>query len=324
MRTSQLGLVSLASALLFATACEEGATATATAQQPDASAAGELPVPFDCPSDSFGLQRVAVNGVTLRVACRGRAGPVLLLLHGYPEFYLAWNQLADRLVAAGYRVIAPDQRGHGMSDRPADVSSYDISVLVEDVRALIGLTAQERVLVVGHDWGGTVAWVLAHRHPELLRGLVVLDAPHPDLWRNAELDPVQARASEGYIPLLAGPLGGGALTMIEPMLAPHLSPDELAAYREVWKQPEAVASMNKWYQANVHPTYTLPRGVTVDTPTLALWGEADIFVTSSQLTHLPRYVPQLKVKTFPGVDHWITHQVTDELFESIRTFERGL
>jgi pimeloyl-ACP methyl ester carboxylesterase len=289
----------------------------------DAEAHDAFVSPLTCPAQQFGLARVDVGELQLNVACQGSGKPILML-HGYPEFYQAWNKLAPPLVAAGYRVIAPDQRGYNLSDKPEPVAAYGMDHLEADMLGLLDAIGESRVLIVAHDWGGTVAYVFAHRHPERVRGLVTMNSPHPDVWGHPEVDPTLARAGDGYIPLIAGPLGATALLVVEPMLAPYLSADEVMAYHASWDQPHATDSMSKWYQANNYPTYTLPSHVIVEAPTLALAGEDDIFVTPSQLDHLPDYVTHLQAERIAGVDHWMTHQLTDVLLGKILAFDRGL
>ncbi len=119
---------------------------------------------------------VEVNGVRLHIAHRG-SGPLVLLLHGVPEGWYSWRHQFDALAAAGYRVVAPDQRGYGRSDRPEEVSSYTLPHLVGDVVALIAALGEESAVVVGHDWGAPVAWATALMRPDLVRGVVGLSVP---------------------------------------------------------------------------------------------------------------------------------------------------
>jgi epoxide hydrolase 4 len=291
----------------------------------DADTAPPTALPFACARDKWGQNAVNVGELTLNVACRASEGaddPLIVLLHGYPELHLTWNRLAAPLVEHGFALLAPDQRGHNTSDKPAPVEAYAIDRSVSDLHGLIEASGRERVLLIGHDWGGVVSFTYAHRHPERVRGLVVMNGPHPDIWGNPQVDPVQAQASDSYVPALAGPLGGIlAPPLLESMLAPHLTPEELAQYRVAWSEPDAFPTMHKWYHANLYPEVKLPRGVTIEVPTLVLWGMDDPFVTSSQLAHMPGYVADVEIVEIPGVDHWITHQKTALLAEHIVAFE---
>jgi pimeloyl-ACP methyl ester carboxylesterase len=280
-----------------------------------------------CARDAWQLNRVDVGELTLDVACRAAApatGPLAILLHGYPESHLTWDALATRLVGEGFVVVAPDQRGFAGSDKPVPVDAYQVDHAANDLLGVLQRSGRTRALLIGHDWGGTVSFVFTHRHPERVRGLVVLNAPHPDIWGHREIDPVQANAIDVYVPLILGPLGFLTPTLLALRLFPLLTPEETALYREQWSQPNAFAAMNKWYSANLYPEVKLPRGNTIARPTLAISGLDDVFVTPSEFDHLGDYVPELEVKRLSGVDHWVTHERTDEVFESIRDFYERL
>lgn len=297
------------------------------ADEPDTTQETLPPLPFDCAQDAWALNAVDVGEVSLNVACRAdeaRTAPLAILLHGFPELHLAWNALAAPLREHGFALLAPDQRGYNTSDKPEPVEAYAVEHIVADLHGLIEASGRERVLLIGHDWGGLIAFVYAHQHPERVHGLVILNGPHPDIWGHPEIDPVQGMASEGYVPLLTGPTATLSMPVLDSLLMPHLTPEELERYRAAWSVPEAYASMCKWYDANVYPEVTMPTGVTLSVPVLALWGMDDTFVTPSQLEHLPSYVPDLEIVKLEGVDHWITHQATDVLSEHIVTFEARL
>src|SRR5215469_10320740 len=136
-----------------------------------------------------------VNGIRLHYAAEGQ-GPLMLFLHGFPEFWYAWkDQLAE--FGRDHLAVAPDMRGYNLSDKPADVEQYAVPHLVEDVRALASaLNGGQRFTLVGHDWGGVVAWAFALAHPELLERLVIVNAPHPAIFqRELRGNPEQQLAS---------------------------------------------------------------------------------------------------------------------------------
>src|SRR5947209_14470052 len=125
------------------------------------------------PPQPWTHRQALVNGVRLHLVEAG-SGPPVVLLHGFPEFWYAWRHQIPALAAAGFRVVAPDQRGYNLSDKPPDVGSYRLENLAGDVAGLIRATGRERAAVVGHDWGGAVAWAIAMRHPERVERLVIL------------------------------------------------------------------------------------------------------------------------------------------------------
>ena len=124
--------------------------------------------------------RIKTNGVKLHVVQSGPVdGPLVILLHGFPEFWYGWRKQIPALANAGFRVWAPDQRGYNTSEKPPNVRDYRLDKLADDVAGLIGISGRRRVTVVGHDWGGAVAWWLAANYPELVERLVILNVPHP-------------------------------------------------------------------------------------------------------------------------------------------------
>src|SRR3954447_14356517 len=130
------------------------------------------------------FRRIATNRISLNVAEAGpETGPLVILLHGFPEFWYGWRHQIGPLADAGFRVLAPDQRGYDASEKPAPVSAYALDTLANDVAGLIEAKGRPRAAVVGHDWGGIVAWWVAVRRPELLERLAVLNAPHPIAFR---------------------------------------------------------------------------------------------------------------------------------------------
>lgn len=126
---------------------------------------------------------IEVNGVKLHMAEKGK-GPVVLLLHGWPEFWYSWRE-AFRILPDGFRIIAPDLRGYNKSEKPRKLSDYALAKLVDDVLGIIDYTAEQKVHLVGHDWGGVIAWQVAIQHPERLKDLVILNCPHPEAFRQA-------------------------------------------------------------------------------------------------------------------------------------------
>ena len=139
---------------------------------------------------------VTVNGVRLHYVSAGK-GPLILFLHGFPEFWYAWkDQLAE--FGKDHLAVAPDLRGYNLSDKPADVDQYRMSALVEDVRGLAEhFSREKKFILVGHDWGGAVAWAFAIAHPEYLEKLVIVNAPHPGIFgRLLASDPQQQNASQ--------------------------------------------------------------------------------------------------------------------------------
>ena len=140
---------------------------------------------------------IAVNGLELHTVIAGPLdGPLVVLLHGFPENWYTWRNQITFLANAGYRVVVPDQRGYNLSDKPQGVHNYRVEALTGDIKELIHAFGREKAIVVGHDWGGVVAWHLAMHHPEVVEKLVVMNAPHPATYsREIRENPAQQRKS---------------------------------------------------------------------------------------------------------------------------------
>ena len=176
------------------------------------------------------LSRIASNGVTLNVAQAGpEAGPPVILLHGFPEPWSCWRHQIGPLAEAGYRVVAPDQRGYGRSDKPGRVADYALDVLAADVLGLVESTGRERVALVGHDWGAIVAWWVALHHPDRLERLIIINGPHPVAFRR-------------YVRLAPGPAPAELVRVLLP--APglpewHFRRNTGRPWREPFRRPVA-------------------------------------------------------------------------------------
>lgn len=229
------------------------------------------------------------NGVSLHVVEAGpEDGPLVILLHGFPEFWWAWRHQITPLAQSGHHVVVPDLRGYNLSDAPQEVAAYRLDILVRDVLALADSFGAGRFDLVGHDWGGVIAWELATRHPERLRRLVVMDAPHPDIWAGQALrHPTQALRST-YVALFQLPwlpeatLGAFDFAALRSMMQGSARPDtfgpgDLDRYAEAWGHPGSLTAMLNYYRAlRERPPRKEPGRVV--TPTLVLWGGKDSFL----------------------------------------------
>src|SRR5215472_15421039 len=246
---------------------------------------------------SFRDQYAEINGVRLHYVSAG-GGTLILFLHGFPEFWYEWrNQLAE--FGRDHLAVAPDMRGYNLSDKPEALDQYLMPVLVEDVRALADRLAHRRKFVlVGHDWGGAVAWAFAIAHPEMLEKLVIINAPHPGVFHKLlASDPAQQKASS-YMLMFRGGQAEQTLSadnysqLVRIVLGEGLqkgifTENDRAAYIEAWWQPGGLTGGLNYYRANrVGPPLqdgTPARGnfaidaakLIVSVPTLVIWGEKD-------------------------------------------------
>jgi pimeloyl-ACP methyl ester carboxylesterase len=280
-------------------------------------------------------RRLAANGLTFHLAEAGRGRPRLILfLHGFPEFWYAWRKQLEGLGDV-FHAVAPDMRGVGLSDKPQDVEAYRLDHLVADVAALVRALEHESCILVGHDWGGFVAWETAIRHPELVEKLAIVNCAHPAAFdRLMREDEAQRQVSQ-YMLAFRSERGEELLSrdgferfernILAPGLAAgHLTEVDAAAYREAWRIPGALTGGLNYYRANkTGPDLAgaLALGdAQVRVPTLVLWGERDPYFALHNLDLLPDYVPDLRIRRWPDRDHWIVHQVPDEITAAIQEF----
>ena len=291
------------------------------------------------------LHRAAVNGLSLHYAACGEAGrPPVILLHGFPEFWGAWEQqLLD--LGRDHHAVAPDLRGFNLSDKPPAVRDYRVHHAVADVLALASALGCETFGLVGHDWGGAIAYALAIAHPARVRKLVIVNAVHPAVFaRELLASPAQAAASS-YMnqfrrPDAASILQHDDFAALRAMLADDgRLPDWFDAptrelYRAAWSQPGALDGGLNYYRASsLHPPAAGDPGVEaiafddaalrVQAQTLMLWGERDRFLLPGCAEGVDRYVPHLRVERFPRATHWIAHEEPQAVSQLIREHLRG-
>lgn len=268
------------------------------------------------------------------------AGAPMLFVHGFPEFWYAWeSQLAA--FSQDHRAVALDMRGHNLSDKPADARAYRPKHLVADLRGMIDHLGG-KAIVVAHDWGGAAAWNLAAAHPECIDKLVIINSPHPVAFaRELRDSPAQQQAS-AYMNWLRRPGAAEKLladdcARLVAMLRQStrdpgwLTPELLARYRAAWTQPGAMdASLNFYRASPLRPATPdapdavvpdlRPQDFTVRVPTLVIWGERDTALLPGLLDGLDACVPDLRIARIPDASHWVIHERPDEVNRLIREF----
>jgi pimeloyl-ACP methyl ester carboxylesterase len=282
-------------------------------------------------------ETVEANGIRLHVA-RAGAGPLILFLHGFPEYWGMWRPLLEHFGGRGWCAAAPDMRGYNLSDKPAAVEAYRVKPLVADVLALAARYTQEKFVLVAHDWGGAVAWGVAIAQPQRLSRLVMLNSPHPYVfWRELCASPAQREAS-AYMTLFR--LAKAERVLSENGYArllawfPGLDPDYRRGLLEAWSQPGALTGGLNYYRAS--PLYPptaddpgpqklqlKPEDFVVRVPTLVLWGERDPALLTGCLDGLEALVPDLKLVRVPEATHWIARERTERVIAEIEAFTIG-
>jgi pimeloyl-ACP methyl ester carboxylesterase len=274
---------------------------------------------------------VSLGGVRLHCVSAG-SGPLVVLLHGFPEFWYSWRHQMHALADVGFRAVAPDLRGYHTSDRPLGVRNYAIDLLVTDVAELIVALGSARAIVIGHDWGGFIAWHLALQRPELVERLVILNAPHPAAIRREMRNPRQwLRSWYVFVFQLPGlpewllAAGDGALQRRvfgrTPSRPNAFTPEDLQKYREAFPTRRDWTAPVNYYRAafRYRPSRRL---VPILTPTLLVWAERDPYL-GPRLSHgLEPWVPNLRVERLPDVGHWLQNEAPERVNELILRFLR--
>lgn len=248
-------------------------------------------------------------------------GPLVVLLHGFPEFWFAWRDQIDALAAAGFRVVAPDMRGYNLSSKPSGVASYALPLLAADVRDLITERGgQDGARLAGHDWGGLVAWATAAYHPASIRRLAILNMPHPQRMLEGLRTARQLRKS-WYILFFQLPWVPERLLRLrrfEALRRPFahdaragaFTSADIDRYVEAWSQPGAVTAMLGYYRASIRNRLKRDQDELppVTAPTLVIWGQRDRHIGAELAEPDAADVPNLeRVVRVPTASHWVAH-----------------
>ena len=267
-----------------------------------------------------------VNGVRLHAVTAGNADdPLVVLLHGFPEFWYTWREQIELLVEAGYRVVVPDQRGYNLSEKPQDVRAYQLRDLSRDIVDLIASEGRETAHVVGHDWGGVVAWDLTLRYPDIVDRLAIINAPHPVAFRQQlASNPEQIRRSwymlAFQLPWLPERLSRyDDFRVLERALRETASPGtftdaDLIHYRRAWGQDGALTGMLNWYRALARYPPDAPRD-RLEQPTLVVWGEQDEALVPELGLANVQFCERGRLERLPETSHWVPHEEPERTTE---------
>lgn len=275
---------------------------------------------------------VKTNGIKLHVVQQGpEEGQLIILLHGFPEYWYGWRDQISNLANKGFRVWAPDQRGYNLSDKPEKVSDYRMDHLVEDIAGLIKASGKEKVFLVGHDWGGIVAWRVAREHPDLLHKLVILNAPHgAAMSRQILQHPVQILRSSYILFFQLRGIPERLFELSDWKVAVKalrnsskegtFSENDLQKYRAAWSRPGAMRSMINWYRANVRSLSgpTIPSRVTV--PTLVIWGAKDQSLGHELASKSLEFCDEGRGVLLGEATHWVHHEEPKHVNKLIADF----
>ncbi len=286
------------------------------------------------PENTITFQVVPVNGVELHTALAGpEDGAPVLLLHGFPDAWFGWETQIRYLAQQGFRVIAPDQRGYNRSSVPAGVRPYALDHLVGDVIGLLDHFDIEVVNLAGHDWGAAVAWETAMRHPQRVRRLAIANVPHPAVMlRFLRRSPRQMLKSWYIaffqIPGLADWLLSrddfrlAALSMHSSGLPTTFSEEDIARYKQSWRNAGGMGGMLAWYRSLMRYRSRYSGDLSLAMPVLILWGKRDVALSFSMAEASMVYCPQGRLVAFYEASHWVMRdcpqQVNQHLSEHFK------
>ncbi|MBK9306285.1 MAG: alpha/beta hydrolase [Nitrospira sp.] len=278
-------------------------------------------------TETFSFAQVQANQVSFRVAMAWAGERLVLCLHGFPESAISWRHQMQPLVQAGYCVWAPDLRGYGGTARPTGIETYSIESLMEDVGGLLDAAQVKRAILVGHDWGGIIAWYYAMRHPSRIEALVIMNAPHPacferevQRWRQLHRSWYMGLFQVPWLPELALSAGRGYVIgqIFERMaMDRRYLPNEIVdVYRQQACEPGALTAMINYYRAAFRGggawrqrSLGYPK---IPVPTLVMWGLQDQALVAQNLDGLNEHVDDLRVVTMADAGHFV-HEDQPEL-----------
>lgn len=263
---------------------------------------------------------IATNGIHLHVVEAGpEDAPLVLLLHGFPEFWYGWHRQIGPLAAAGFRVLVPDQRGYNRSDKPRGVRSYGMDTLAEDIVGLIDALGRDRAHVVGHDWGGAIGWWLGVKHAHRLDRLALLNIPHPRVMEKTLRTSAEQRARSSYMFFFQLPwlpehaLGRNSHDLLVRTLRKTSRPgtfgdEDIALYRAAWARPGALTGMLHWYRAALRARPAREASPRVTVPTLLIWGTKDIALGREMVPPSLDLCDQGRAVYLDEATHWVQHE----------------
>lgn len=283
-------------------------------------------------TETWQHRNIITNGIRMHYVIQGE-GPLVVMLHGFPEFWYSWRHQMLFLAEQGYTVVAPDLRGYNETDKPR--TGYDVPNLLRDIEGLIKGLGQEKAIIVGHDWGGALAWAFAMHYPQMTHRLIVLNAPHPWALQRELRTPKQLRKSWYIfffqIPWLPEALLGanhaqaiGRAIYESAVQKAEFPPDLLLRYQAVMSKPGALTAALKYYRELFRRGSFGSLGkreqTIIQAPTLLIWGEQDVALDIALTYNLEQWVPRIQVRRIHNSGHWVQQEQPDEVNNLIQQF----
>lgn len=280
-------------------------------------------------------ENIEANGINFHYVTAGE-GPLVLMLHGFPEFWYSWRHQIP-LLAKKYKVVVPDMRGYNETDKPRGVKNYSLDVLIEDVRCLAEKLkgSDEKFILMAHDWGGVIAWEFAHKHPDMLEKLIILNAPHLTIYNKHIRRPRQLLSSYYIflfqIPGLAefglsrrGNMGVARLLKTTAVNKDAFSDEDLDAFREAFNKPYALTSAINYYRALFRGGRQMMKNRPknrIPCSTLVIWGEQDVALTKELTYDMNKFVSgDFDIKYIPESGHWVQQEAAETVNSYLKEF----
>jgi len=277
-------------------------------------------------------QRINIGPLHLNLVTTGpEDAEAILMLHGFPDFHYGWRQQFAFLEERGYRLLVPDQRGYHLSDKPEALSAYSLETLGQDMLSLLDHYQISKVCVMGHDWGGAVAWWLAHHHPERIEKLIIMNMPHPEVFKQHLKNSRSQQRKSWYLAFFQLPylpewiLSWNQYTHFSQTLKEDarrgaFNQQDLERYIQAWSQPGAMSAMLNWYRA----AWRFPHAPFPETPvqpkTLIFWGLKDQVLEAEMIQPTLERCAQGKAMKFKYAGHWVHHDEYEAVNDAILNF----
>jgi epoxide hydrolase 4 len=291
-------------------------------------------------ADGFLHRRIDVGEVTLHVAearPNGEADevpdgvPLVVFMHGFPELWWSWRHQLRAFADAGFWAVAPDMRGYNESDKPVGVAHYEVEKLAGDINGLVRALGRNNAIVVGHDWGAAVAWIVAEYFPEVVSRLAILNVPHP-LQMARGLSTLKQLRKSWYMFFFQLPFGlpekalaaSNYAALRKTFEVDGFLPAEIEPYVEAMKKPGAATAAMSYYRAAIRrgALGRSPKTKVIDCPVLVIWGDQDRHLGKEMSTPPARFVPDARVEHIPGASHWVQNAAPERVNELLLAFAR--
>lgn len=279
--------------------------------------------------ESWSHAFITTNGIKLHYVTQGD-GPLLLLLHGFPEFWYSWRHQIPEF-ANDHKVVALDLRGYNESDKPAEQSAYVMAEFVKDIQGVITGLGYDRAVLVGHDWGGAIAWNVAYAHPELVERLVILNIPHPAKFAEGLLTPQQLLRSSyifffqlPWIPELS--IQADDFRLLEQSFRgmavnkSAFTDADITAYKTALARPGALTAALNYYRNPLQQKILNTSWPVLEVPTLMIWGEDDLPLGKELTYGTEHYVRNFQIQYIPDCSHWVQQEQPELVNQYIRNF----